>query len=314
MNVWAVDARPLRDAFMKYGADHGGLTFRQPPTLSSTSGGVTVWTEATDTTPGGTTKNIYTVPQQTPTTVYVDAIVQRAQIGNFMGQYDPDTIAANLELLGAQAARTAEIALLTKIQASCTLDITSAQVLGASRDWLVTIGRVAANYRYTNRLDPQVTLQVVLPDYVKEMIRADRALELAHDGSSVDPMAIPDAWIDNALAVRNVEAIWTLDALPVNGSVYPTQQWTGFTATSAVPEFPTKIVWNMFVKNSFQFLDGGQLLLGVVRDALLDSTNDYEIFQEVFEGLACRVFAGGALQIVSTLHIDGASSATVAVA
>jgi hypothetical protein len=41
------------------------------------------------------------------------------------------------------------------------------------------------------------------------------------------------------------------------------------------------MAWFLSVERTFQFLDGGELDLGVVRDSLLDSTNDYEVFTKV---------------------------------
>jgi hypothetical protein len=84
------------------------------------------------------------------------------------------------------------------------------------------------------------------------------------------------------------------------------------TATGAIKAFPEKLVWNLFVEGSVQFLDGGRLDLGVVRDSTLDATNDYEVFSEVFDGIADRGFSKSILQLVTTLCADGVSAATKA--
>jgi hypothetical protein len=311
LQTWATPERPLKSGFAQFATDRGGLTYRLPPTVAALADAIGVWTEATDADPGDLTKPVLAISCPSPITTYVNAITTRLGFGNLQGQFDPDTITANTDLAVVAAARVAELELLTLLQAACVANITSASVLGASRDWFTTIDGVAANYRYVNRLDDGQMLTIVLPNWVKSMIRADRVNELAHDGSSVDPFSIPDAWIDSTLAVRGIKAIWTLDALPVNGEVYPTQQFTGFTTAEPVPSFPAKVVWNLYVEGSIQFLDGGLLNLGVVRDATLDATNDYETFMETFEGLAYRGFSGGALQIVSELAVNGSSSATV---
>ncbi len=310
LDVWATPDRPIKGALAQFLADRGALSFRNPPTIAALSGASSVWTEATDANPAGATKPVLTVTVPAQETVYVNAVPTRLQFGNMMGQFDPETVAANTELALAAAARTAETELQTLIAGAATADITSAQALGASRDFFTTIEKMAANFRYTHRLGANVVLNIMLPEYVKSMIRADRLNELAHDSAGTDPFMISDQWIEDALALRGVEPIWTLDALPVNGVVYPTQQFSGFAASSAIPTYPTSIVWHVFIKGSVQFLDGGALNLGVVRDATLDATNDYETFVETFEGIANRGFAGGLLQIVSTLTVNGQSSAT----
>ena len=314
MDVWATPARPFRDGIDKYLTDRGGLTYRQPPTLASVSTSTGVWTEATDASPGGSTKSIYTVPVPSPTTTYVNAITSRLQFGNFMGQFDPETVAASTDLAAAYHARQGEIELLTLLQSSCTNSITSAQVLGASRDWFSTIEKMAARFRYVHRLDSKVKLVVVLPEYVKAMLNEDRLRELAHDGSAYDVFGLGDTYWDDLLAKRNIRAIWTLDALTANaGAGTFVDQTLAVQATGAIGTWPSAIMWNVFVDGSVQFFDGGTLNLGVVRDSTLDGTNDYELFSETFEGLGFRGFSGGALQIVSTMLATGASSATATV-
>ena len=85
-------------------------------------------------------------------------------------------------------------------------------------------------------------------------------------------------------------------------------------AWGAINAFPTKLVWYFYYEGAFQLLDGGQLDLGIVRDSLLDSTNDYEIFSEIFETVAYRGFSGGAMQVISTLCANGGSAGTISTA
>jgi hypothetical protein len=50
--------------------------------------------------------------------------------------------------------------------------------------------------------------------------------------------------------------------------------------------FPGELIWYLFAEGTFLFLDGGTLDLGLVRDSTLNSTNDYRMFIESFEGVA----------------------------
>jgi hypothetical protein len=311
LQTWATAERPLRDGLPAFQASRGGLTYRQPPTVASLAGATSIWTEATDASPAGATKPVLAISCASPVSAYVNAVPTRVGFGNMMGQFDPETIAANTDLAIAAAARKAEVELLTLIAAAATADITTGAVLGASRDFVSMVSSVTAQYRNINRLPDTSVLTIVLPRWVKDLIKIDRAKELAHDSVGVDPFMIPDAYIDDVLMNRYVKAIWTLESLPVNGGVYPAQDFSGFTASSALPSFPTKTVWHLFPEGSIQFLDGGRLDLGVVRDSTLDATNDYETFVETFEGIANRAFSGGVLQLVSTLCANGTSSSTL---
>ena len=315
LGTWAVADRPLRDGLPAFQATRGGLTFRTPPTIASLAGASGIWTEATDANPAGATKPVLAIACPTPQTVYINAVTTRVGFGNMESQFDPETVAANTDLAIAAAARKAEVELLTLIAGSATLDITTAQVLGAARDFLATAESVVAQYRNIHRLSDSQVLTMVLPRWVKNYIRIDRARELAHDSVGVDPLAIPDEWIESALALRGIKPIWTLESLPSSayGAGYPAQDFSGFTAASALPAFPVKTVWHIFPEGAIQFLDGGRLDLGVVRDSTLDSTNDYETFVETFEGIANRAFSGGVLQIVSSLCANGATGATATV-
>ena len=91
------------------------------------------------------------------------------------------------------------------------------------------------------------------------------------------------------------------------GSSAPIPKWPG--QSSATGSF--MLVWFLFVEGTFQFLDGGRLDLGVVRDSLLDATNDFETFTETFESIAFRGLE--AYQVQQTVIPNGGSGGTVAV-
>lgn len=316
LDTWASASRPIRDALASFNVDRGGLLFRQPPTLAALAGATAVWTNANDIDPTDpTTKPVIQIDPQGTTQEFIDAVPTRLGFGNLMGQFDPETIAANTDLAIAAAARVAELNLLRRISGYATA-ITSAQVLGASRDLVRTVGQVAAAYRFNYRLDRNLVLQAIFPSWLLDLFKLDRAYEFAHDGQSVDPLSIPDSYIEEVLGNLGIEPIWAMDGVGANSVTNPNyvaQTFGAFTTNSAMPAWPTEVVWWLFIKGSVQFLDGGRLDLGVVRDSTLDATNDYETFVETFEGTANRGFAGSVLECVSTVKLTGGSSAGVTV-
>ena len=78
----------------------------------------------------------------------------------------------------------------------------------------------------------------------------------------------------------------------------------GAQTAGALLEFPDTVVWYLFPEGTWLFLDGGELDLGLVRDSVLNSTNDFQIFMETFEG-ACMVGIES-LKITSTVCPSGA--------
>ena len=229
-----------------------------------------------------------------------------------MGRFSPEQIAVNTDLAIAWAARVAEINLLNLIAAQCTVGVTNTVVYGATRDLLTVIGQGAAGLRNTYRIPASTMLTAIFPAWLKELVRIDLARETAHAQSADwNSLALSDDQVDALLRARGINPIWHLDGQPADatsGDVYPLQLFTAQTASAAVEAFPTKVVWYLYPEGAFQFLDGGRLDLGVVRDSVLDSTNDYETFVETFEGVAFRGFPGAATQFITSLCASGGSA------
>lgn len=310
--VISSDARPLKDGLPTFGATRGGVRFMQPPSLASVgAAGTTVWTAATDAAPGALTKPVYVMTCGTEVEVFVDAIPTRIKMGNMAATFYPEMAAAITQVVGSAAARVAENNILSKINASSTT-VSSGQLLGAARDLLATVDQLAAGLRYRQRLTRDHPLTIVFPQWAIDMIRADLVREMAHGQDVQDAFSLTNAQVDSLLAVRGLSVVWTLDgqaAGTTSGITIPAQGFGAQAAGAGVVDFPTRLTWNLFPAGTFQVLDGGVLDIGVVRDSTGDATNDFEVFHEVFEGLAMRGVE--ALQIVSTVRANGLSAGTV---
>jgi hypothetical protein len=103
----------------------------------------------------------------------------------------------------------------------------------------------------------------------------------------------------------NVEPSFYIDG--ANGA----SQVFGAQAAGALLTFPSTVRWYLFAEGSFLYLDGGVLELGLVRDSVLNATNDFQIFGESFENVA---FVGvESLAVTTTVDDRGAVSAPHAV-
>lgn len=330
--TWAGADRPLRDSLPAFAADRGGLRFVTPPdlgvaslqgTASGLASATSVWTEATDASPGGATKPVYQVACGTEELVYVNAIPTRLQFGNMQGRFAPEQIAANTNVAIAAAAREAELELLTLMYGSSKqIKAPATPYLGAARDILSAADLLSSQYRYSHRIPDTATLTAVFPGWARSMMRSDLLREVAHDNAGTrDVMGIADAIIDDWFAARGINVAWTLDGLKAGtygtGGSALKNQFFGLAGTSATTvAWPNttsgtvQVGWLLYAEGSFQFLDGGRLTLGVVRDSTLDATNDYETFVETFEGIAFRGIE--AYQIQSNVKPTGGSAGTVA--
>jgi len=282
-------ARPLKDALPKFQADRGGIRFVVPPVLSSYGNAVGVWTNATDTNPGTDVKTSLTVSAASETTVATDAVTLQLQFGNLMTRAYPELIARHNELGLIQHAREAEGQILSRLSTLSTA-VTSTSLIGVARDFLVQLGRAAANYRGRHRLEADAPLRVIAPVWVKDAMAADLTLSMPGD-STLNAYAE----IEGFIASRGINITWHIDS------------FDGAQSTGAMNEFADTFVWYIFAEGTFLFLDGGTLDLGIIRDSSLVGTNDYKMFVETFEGVA-RVGVES-LQVTSTISVNGVAAA-----
>lgn len=305
---------PLGDSLPKFNADRGGVRYIQPPSFVSVGSSATgIWTNATDTTPGGATKPIQTIACGNVVETYVDAIPTRLKFGNMGARYFPELIAANTDLALANAARVKELNRLTKISANSTL-VSSAQLLGASRDILATLDLVVAAMRYRSRLSRATPIRTIFPDWAKDLFRADLTREIGHQqGGDWNSLSLTDAQVNSLLGDRGINVTWMLDgqAAVTAAPAWALQGW-GAQAAGTLLDWPKALTWWAFPEGTFQLIDGGRMDFGVIRDSTLDATNDYETMIEVFENVIYRGFES--LEVVSNIRPNGESAAAASTA
>jgi len=120
---------------------------------------------------------------------------------------------------------------------------------------------------------------------------------------------VPDAAINQWFADRNMVVTWALDSDIADQNF--TNQAPGTVANpAALVGFPAVTRMLIFPEGTFQFLDGGQLDLGVVRDSALNAVNKFQIFSESFEAVAPRGFE--AVDFSCAFKVNGAAAGTVA--
>ena len=253
--------------------------------------------------------------------MYVEAVPTRIGIGNMAGRFAAEQVAANTTVAYGAAARVAEENLLKLIEEASVKKLETAQELGMSRDLLAAVDYARAAHRSLHRIPASQMYTAIFPDWVKDLIRTDIAREQAHDnGGSFNVWEVSDAQIDSIFAQRKVNVIWHLDGQKEPTSKnYKTQYWGTPAESKLLDELLPKVggsagerlPWYFFPDGALQFLDGGRLDLGVVRDSTLDATNDYEMFVETFESIANRSFTKGVWQILSSIKATGGSAATV---
>ena len=311
----AVADRPVKQALANFGAGRGGLRYILPHTLAAvtTDAPASVWTQATDANPGGSTKPHATFLCQAVQEAYVDAVTSIVQFGNFQARYFAEQVTQYMETVDAVHSRLAEATILGAISNGSTRATADSDEIGAARDFLATLDRSCSAYRYRHRLKNNTPLRVIYPYYLHDMIRTDLARNLPGDsGGQAERLAVADAEIERWLAVRYINASQTLDSV-ADGTGYtgsaPRQGWGAQGAGQLLP-WPAKTVIWIFHEGAWVFLDGGELNLGMVRDSTLNKTNDFQMFTETFEK---AIFRGHeSIEVMMTIAPTGGSIGTVA--
>lgn len=293
--------RPVKDSLAVFGADRGGLRYITPPVLTDLNGAVSLWTKDDDIaalTDPNVTKPCIRVAAGEEITVEVEAIPLCLTFGNMGARSYPELVERHTELGMILHARFAETRLLTRI-GSLSTQVSATAQLGAVRDILGQVDRAASGYRNRHRIADDTPLRVIFPAWFKDALRSDIAKQIPGDGLD-DTLALAEAQINSWFSARYINVTWTIDG--------ETGQIQGAQADGALNNYPANVIWYLFAEGTFLFLDQGILDLGLVRDSMLNSTNDYKIFLETFEGVA--KVGVESLRVTSELKIRGSSSAT----
>lgn len=300
----ASTARPVRDQMLtRFVADRGVVSITPPVTFASTLAAVDPWDDVTGHTldAAAAAKHVHTVTCGTAADHSVTAIPLIVKFGNLLQRFAPERLAGAMNVLEARHARRAEQFLLETLAGDAgTVAVTDAQLLGTSRDVLTTLDRAVAAILDRNRLDDGTRFVWGAPRSLRNQIRAD--LTRAGSGTIDERLAVADAAIAEFFATRGIDPVWLLDT--EDGGTFAAQ------ADGALAAWPTHPVSYLYRAGDWLFLDGGNLDLGVVRDATLNGTNDAQMFMETFEGVA-RHSNVETMRITHTTCPSGAAATNV---
>jgi hypothetical protein len=201
--------RPIRDsALTRFQVERGGIQYRPNVSAASAVYGSGVWT-MTDDAAGTGTKACYQVDCPGLQTETVEAIYECLEFSNITAMYDPETTASNVKQGDIAHARLAENRLLAKMASQSKL-LTAVQVIGATRDILANVDKTTAYYRNRHRISAALPLTWVAPGWVKSLMRADLARQMAA-GDWAEALAPADSLINSWFSARGVTPVWHMD-------------------------------------------------------------------------------------------------------
>lgn len=184
---------------------------------------------------------------------------------NFTGRFYPELVTDRIAKSIARFGFVVQAALLNTIETSLSTDLA---IVDSGGGFLVAIARAlrAAGARYRSRyfMPPGSPLDVLLPAWVPDAVAVDI---ISRD--STQDYATTVAQITTVLETGGFNIQW------LNGwQQIPDTGWEA-----------TDLNALMYAPGTLVRLSGGDLNLGVQRDSTLNSLNQYQIFQETWDGI-----------------------------
>jgi len=265
-----------------FGVTRGGIRFPVSPSLAdaiegggfapfsedfSVTSNPWLWTEADDiaAATGSPTKPCIRVPCPDFDEETLEAYGICLTAGNLANDAYPEATANMIRLLMAahDHAMNAHLIALMVARSTSAITISGGAATDAAAPRIFNAASLAAtDYRERYGMALEDVLEIVLPAWVREVIRADLAWK-----AGVDLMEVTNGQVDRYFTARNVRPQW-VDDWQVRG----TNQFGNATARTA---WPTTVDFLLYAAGTFLHGNGMSLDLGVVRDSVLNETNDH---------------------------------------
>jgi len=277
------------------GVTRGGIQFPVSPSLADTVnsiafGGFAVtfngdsvpwlWTEDDDiaAATGSPTKPCVRVPCPTFSEERLELYGICLTAGNLADSAYPEATQHMIRLLMAahDHAMNARLISLMVTGSSAAITIGGQTDDSAAPRIYNAVDLAATDYRERFGMCLDDVLEVVLPNWVRSAIRSDLAWK-----QGVELHAVADAEIDGYFATRNVRVQW-VDDWQVRGA-------SQFGNATEMTAWPTTVDFLIYAAGTFIHGNGMSLDLGVVRDSVLNETNDHTALWSEEAHLIARV-------------------------
>jgi hypothetical protein len=265
-----------------FGVTRGGVSFPVSPSLADALGSGAfagfatefsntsqpwLWTEADDiaAATGSPTKPCIRVPCPDFDEERLEAYGFCLTAGNLTDDAYPEATANTLKLLMAahDHAINARLIALMLNASSSVITVTGGAVTDAAAPRIYNaVGMAATDYRARYGMCIEDVLEVVLPYWVRDVIQADLAWK-----AGVELGDIPLSAINGYFTARNVAVQWVNDWQVRGAGQFGNE--TPMTAWSTTADFL------IYAAGTFIHGNGMSLDLGVIRDSVLNETNDH---------------------------------------
>lgn len=288
--VFGSTARPVRDALPGFDASRGGISHARPASLASINDAVGIVTAAEDEAGGTFGAKSCQVPDCPDfVDVQTNAVYHCLQWGNMVSRAYPELVSQWSDLTMTALARLAETYLLTRIDSLSTAVTADGINLGATATLLPQVLVAGVAMRNRHRMDADTVLRAMFPEWVVPLMVSDVIR------SQFQRFDTDEAKITALLRQFNIEPTFYKDGATGAAQIFGAQ------SAGALLTFPSHVRWYLYPEGSFIYLDSGTLEIGLVRDSILNASNDFQIFGEFFENVA---FVGVEALAIDSLVCD----------
>lgn len=252
------------------GINRGGIRWPVSPSFGDLVGNSALWhwTETQDIasvtgTAQSGTKTCGRVPCPTFSEERLQCDGLCLTVGNLMDDAFPELIANHTRLLFAAHAHKMNGLWIQRLVSLSGVDNTIGSVgSGVVAPLIGSISLAAIDYREKYAMCEDAVLEVILPRWIRAMMRSD-----LRKRTGVDLLDVNDARLMAMFDAENVRVQWVND-WQVRGVGLPG-------AGTAITAWPTQVEFLIFAPGTFVKGNGLTLDLGVIRDSTLNATNDF---------------------------------------
>jgi hypothetical protein len=229
------------------------------------NGGLWTWTEAdADGVEYGATKPCVYIPCPDFTDYRLEAEGICVTNGNLTDRAFPELTQRYIQLVINTHLHRVSGAIINKISNSSDTVSVTANQSSAAASILYYIDTQVADYRSRYRMSVNSVLEAIFPLWTMAYIRSDLA---ARHGTEM--LAVTDEMVNEYFRVRGIRPQFLHDYYPAQFAL----QQQGMALFGV--DFPNFMEFLLYPAGGYVRGDGGTIDLGVVRDSVLNATNDY---------------------------------------
>jgi len=256
------------------GINRGGMRFPVSPSFGSLVGNAAMWswTETQDIaavtgTAQSGTKTCARVPCPSFSEVRLSCDGLCLTVGNLTEDAYPELIANHTRLLFAAHAHKMNAKRITQLIAYSTP--TTGQTFGTAGTGVVspvlgTLELQAIDYREKFAMCQDAVLEVILPRWLRGVMRSDLRKRTRENTNMI---SVTDSLLMSFFDALNLRVQWVGD--------WQTRTAGYFGNTSLLTAWPTTVQYMMYAPGTFVLGQGLRLDLGVIRDSVMNATNDH---------------------------------------